>query len=673
MPRLLAPAILLCAVAVCCAIGTRPAALQSTVTLAARPGQADAVARAARRAGAVVTARAGRYVQVRATAAQAAALGQIARVERPSVPQADAVISQGVARMGADVLRSHGLSGKGVRIAVVDLGFGLGWRSLLGKELPRADEIDAVQSFDRTTSRPEIEGLSASGAETSHGVNVAQVAYDIAPDARYTFVNYHTQVELSEAVDWLINGPDGRPRVDVVVHSNSFLDGPFDGTGIAARAVDRAHAAGILWVNSAGNYAQRHWEGTVGDADGDGFADVGTDGAGAITFALDAGQSMGATLWWSGCDRPAAYQLEIDRSDRAIAASGQRDGDRSESVVGVATVAADTFALRVRQLTPGARCTLEIFVAGAELGAQAVVASSVPTPGDARGALAVGARDWRGDAPADYSSQGPTEDGRPKPELVAPASTVVWPGLAMVGTSASAPHAAGAAALLIEQARALGQPSDPDTITAALQASALDLETPGFDSVTGAGRIRLDTTAPVIVATRPAAGEPVAPRARVSLTVDDDGTIEQSGLLVDGQPVVQAEGVIKQLADLSALTPGPHTATFWVRDMAGNRSEQTVPFTIDPTPPTVTIEPSRIVVRDASSRRGTLEIETADGHGRFASRRTVPVRFVGGEAVVELPRPIAVLGAIVVRARAWDEVGNRSDVVTGTVSSREQG
>ncbi len=672
MPRLLAPAILLCAVAVCCAIGTRPAALQSTVTLAARPGQADAVARAARRAGAVVTARAGRYVQVRATAAQAAALGQIARVERPSVPQADAVISQGVARMGADVLRSHGLSGKGVRIAVVDLGFGLGWRSLLGKELPRADEIDAVQSFDRTTSRPEIEGLSASGAETSHGVNVTQVAYDIAPDARYTFVNYHTQVELSEAVDWLINGPDGRPRVDVVVHSNSFLDGPFDGTGIAARAVDRAHAAGILWVNSAGNYAHRHWEGTVGDAEGDGFADVGTDGAG-ITFALDAGQSMGATLWWSGCDRPAAYQLEIDRADRAIAASGQRDGDRSESVVGVATVAADTFALRVRQLTPGARCTLEIFVAGAELGAQAVVASSVPTPGDARGALAVGARDWRGDAPADYSSQGPTEDGRPKPELVAPASTVVWPGLAMVGTSASAPHAAGAAALLIEQARALGQPSDPDTITAALQASALDLETPGFDSVTGAGRIRLDTTAPVIVATRPAAGEPVAPRARVSLTVDDDGTIEQSGLLVDGQPVVQAEGVIKQLADLSALAPGPHTATFWVRDMAGNRSEQTVPFTIDPTPPTVTIEPSRIVVRDESSRRGTLEIETADGHGRFASRRTVPVRFVGGEAVVELPRPIAVLGAIVVRARAWDEVGNRSDVVTGTVSSREQG
>ena len=177
----------------------------------------------------------------------------------------------------------------------------------------------------------------------------------------------------------------------------------------------------------------------------------------------------------------------------------------------------------------------------------------------------------------------------------------------------------------------------------------------------------------MIVATRPAAGEPVAPKAHVALTVDDDGTIEQSGLSVDGRPVVVAEGVTKQLADLSALAPGPHSATFWVRDMAGNRSEQTVPFSIDATAPDLTIEGSRIVVHDELSRRGTVEIETADEHGRFASRRIVPVRFGGGQAVIGLPQPIAVLGALVVHARAWDEVGNRSDVVTGTVWSREQG
>ena len=58
------------------------------------------------------------------------------------------------------------------------------------------------------------------------------------------------------------------------MHSNSFLFGPFDGTGWFARKVDEAAAAGVLWVNSAGNYRLRHWEGAWSDADADGNLDV---------------------------------------------------------------------------------------------------------------------------------------------------------------------------------------------------------------------------------------------------------------------------------------------------------------------------------------------------------------------------------------------------------------
>ena len=225
--------------------------------------------------------------------------------------------------------------------------------------------------------------------------------------------------------------------------------------------------------------------------------------------------------------------------------------------------------------------------------------------------------------------------------------------------------------LLIERARGLGQPADPDAIGAALIGGALDLAAPGVDQVTGAGRIRLDAAAPTILTTRPAAGETVAPRARVAITVDDDGTIDQSGLDVDGRPVVLADSVLRQNADLSALAPGPHSATFWVRDMAGNRSDLTVPFTIDAVAPTVLVEPDRIVVREAESRRGTLVLETSDARGRFASRRSVPLAFAGGEAVVQVPRPLAAIGPLTVHAQAWDAVGNRSEVVAGTVSSRE--
>ena len=61
-------------------------------------------------------------------------------------------------------------------------------------------------------------------------------------------------------------------KPDIVVHSNSFLFGPFDGTGWFARSVDAAAAAGVLWVNSAGNYRDRHWEGAWSDANGDGHS-----------------------------------------------------------------------------------------------------------------------------------------------------------------------------------------------------------------------------------------------------------------------------------------------------------------------------------------------------------------------------------------------------------------
>ena len=71
---------------------------------------------------------------------------------------------------------------------------------------------------------------------------------------------------------------------------------------------------------------------------------------------------------------------------------------------------------------------------------------SIPTPGDAAGAIAVGAADWRGNALKSYSSQGPTDDGRLKPDIVAPTNTqIMGPNgfRAVGGTSNAAPNAAG--------------------------------------------------------------------------------------------------------------------------------------------------------------------------------------------------------------------------------------
>ncbi|HSS59223.1 MAG TPA: S8 family serine peptidase, partial [Solirubrobacteraceae bacterium] len=595
------------------------------------------------------------------------------------VPVPDQVISQGVERIGADALQSRGLTGAGIRIAIVDLGFGSAWRNLLGKELPPLGQIDAIESFDHTSGQPDITGLSNADEPTGHGANVAQVVWDIAAGARYTFVNYHTQVELSQAVDWLINGPDGKPRVDIVVHSNSFLDGPFDGTGVAAQAVDRAHGAGIFWANSAGNYRRRHWEGVAGDADKDGWADIGPSARGYLTFPLTAGVGMGATLFWSKCTKGGAavaassarFQLDVTdaaASSPVVFAQGQKDAAQPSSVVGYTPTAAGTYGLRVQQLTTGVACNLEIFGGGVELGDEATPESSIPTPGDARGSFTVGARDWQGDAAADYSSEGPTEDGRLKPDVVAPASTAVWPGVAMVGTSASAPHAAGAAALLMQRDRAAGQPSDPDTIAHELIASALDLDPPGPDEINGAGRIRLDVDPPTWVSTTPSAGQPVGDTARFDIAVDDAGTVEASGVSIDGVAAAEVAGVLHLRLDTRALAAGPHTAVFWARDMAGNRSEQAVTFVRDGTAPTVALS-SRgagldVAVADAESRTGSLSVRIDDTTGALHVERMLPLTFLEGQAQARVTAPALARGALRVRVQAFDEVGHPSAIVS---------
>ena len=252
----------------------------------------------------------------------------VATAEIAETSSADAIISQGVALSGADALQRSGHDGSGITIVVLDQAFGAASRlnALAGTELPPI-ERQHRQTFDVTYG---LAGRDFNANSSRHGEFVSEIVYDMAPAANYWFVNYHTPDEFGQAVDYIVN----TIKPNIVVHSNSFLFGRFDGTGWFAQKVNQAAAAGILWVNSAGNYRTRHWEGPWSDADGDGNLDVPGDGN-AFRFELAATNRPGLRhLLGRGDERSGQLlqhgALQRSRPDDAGARQEERPADPVE-------------------------------------------------------------------------------------------------------------------------------------------------------------------------------------------------------------------------------------------------------------------------------------------------------------------------------------------------------
>ncbi|MBJ7453437.1 MAG: S8 family serine peptidase, partial [Blastococcus sp.] len=447
-----------------------------SIAVDARPGKVAVATAALRRSGLKVQRREGRRLQVVADPRRASALARIpgvagARPATTAFADAGPAVSQGLERSGSDVLGRIADGGAGLTIAVLDLGFGqnLGRLQALG-ELPPPERLETL-SFDAAGG---LAGTNAYGNRTNHGELVAQTVFDYAPSARYLFVNYHSDADFLAATDAVI-----ARRPDIVVHSNSFIEGPFDGTSPAARAVDRAAAAGILWFNSAGNYARLHWSGPWSDADAD--SDLDWPNGDNWTFPRAAGLPITFALSWPApaSGPPADLDLALERqgADGAwsvVATSADRQSQGAppaERIVGYSPPADGVYRLRaVRISGPAPTGALTLFsreIALATIGG--TVEGSIPTPPDARGAIAVGATDWRGNSLKSYSAQGPTADGRLKPDLTAPTNTrVMGPSgpRAVGGTSNAAPNAAGAAAGLRAAQRRTGLVPNADGLRA---------------------------------------------------------------------------------------------------------------------------------------------------------------------------------------------------------------
>lgn len=454
---------------------------------------------------------------------------------------ATAVVSQGTFRMGADAAWARGIDGSATRVAVLDPGFGGLDASIAAGELPPRGAMQE-KSFDPVNG---LEGRDNLGAPTQHGTRMAEIVHDVAPGARLVLVNYADIAGFLQAVEWIAaNG------IPVVSHSNSILGGPFDGTGPLARAVDSAAARGVLWVNSAGNFAERHWRGVP--------SPTGTE----VPIAPQPGQTIAFGVGWNAAGVDAVLVVQRQQPDGAWV-----DVARSDATRRTPPVTVDGGAWRVLVIrTAGGDAPVNLFSRTVGFGAFAVPDGSVATPGDAAGALSVGAVPWQGTDPERYSSRGPTQDGRSKPDLVGPTyvtANPLFPGTA--GTSASTAHVAGAVALIRHERLASGQPVDVPSLRADVVRRARDLGVRGPDAATGAGMARVDVQAPRIRVTLPR-----GPRPLVRVTTFDAGTMAAVELRLNGRLMRLAPG--PQMRQRIWLRKGRNRVEARARDLAGNQS-----------------------------------------------------------------------------------------------------
>jgi subtilisin family serine protease len=411
--------------------------------------------------------------------------------------------------IGAGLWQQASYKASGVKVGIVDLEF--------------QDYRNVFSQIQLTKYHTwSAKGVTFGGGQGPHGTACTEVLHDIAPGAEFYLAQIGTdtfEADLPTAFDWL------RGKGVSVVSMSIGATGYYydDGSSPVCDSVNEARAAGAIVCIAAGNEGDGYyWTGDFVDADGDGFLEFAPGDPGDdIEVGLETTGTL--TLTWAGGERTAEdFDLFVysKKTGQQVASSTVRqDGTQPAlEVIYFETdiqqpVPADIFLLdpglyevRVQNVHTTLQHDVRLFVDIQDGDGRFIPltriapqysssARSLSTPADAQGALAVGAWHTSNDQVADYSSRGPTADGRIKPDVVAPSglTTIAYAPDTFEGTSASTPVCAGAAALLLGASPKLG----PDDLEIILEINAQDSGTPRPDNNAGWGALNLPPVPPL--------------------------------------------------------------------------------------------------------------------------------------------------------------------------------
>ncbi|GAB3426267.1 LamG-like jellyroll fold domain-containing protein [Flindersiella endophytica] len=443
----------------------------------------------------------------------------VREVRRPEQPVPLEVISEGVQPSNALAWHGAGSEGAGAKVGIIDVGFGA---------------LESTkQNGDLPDNTPIFAGQCDNAGGSTHGTAVAEVVHDMAPAAQLYFACVEDSMGFDDAARWLVD-----QGVDVVNVSLAFPgtgrgDGipfPSDADWTPATVVAWLRGEGVTVIAAAGNEANKHMSGVTADNDGNTWMEI----AGStenLGFSVGGGRSVTVELKWDAWPRTTQdldlYIMDearkpVDLNDPQL---GGRYSIRSQKTTdgGLTPVETYTFTsasandyfiyVKNNGATAGQRYDLTVY--GDVSGLSDVnSAMSIAEPASSPWALAVGAitpaSAASGGGAEDYSSRGPSIDGRIKPDLAGFSGVSTFSAGVKTGTSIAAAHVAGAAAVYLG--------ANPDLDPAELEALLLDSSSrPGRGNTLGFGVLNLGSPR----TPQPPAGSLFTPQTRRVLNTND--------------------------------------------------------------------------------------------------------------------------------------------------------
>lgn len=404
----------------------------------------------------------------------------------------------------AGTWQNSGDNGASVTVGIVDAGFANLSNEVAAGHLP---------SGTTATAPGTNQDCAQAGMDsTQHGTAVAEIVHQMAPAAQLVLYCVADQVGFQAAEQAL-----QAAGVKIVNSSLGFPgDSRGDGTGApgsAAQTVETARQHGILWIQSAGNNGEDHWSGTLVRDPATGLVPLDGTSNEADQVDVPSGASADLVLQWDQwpvssapltltavaylCPSTCSTTPYATQSVSQPSAPNHPTSPVLDLPVTNTSGSVEVWVVSVGTSVslPTVRYDLSYWgdVSGssylASLAPARAAAGSMAEPASSPYAFAVGAANAvaYGQPPQPpgtlepFSSQGPTIDGRVKPDITG------WDGVSsylsdfstgFYGTSAAAPHVAGAAALVLaanpsmgaaqleyflEQRAGSGQPSNPPT------------------------------------------------------------------------------------------------------------------------------------------------------------------------------------------------------------------